>query len=91
MINKAKQIMTTRTAKAAAFLAMTTATIAMASGIAGAVAYDPTSALTGFATTATSTAAPIVVAVAAAFIPLAIVFWAVGWALGFFGRRGRRA
>lgn len=56
-------------------------------GMAGATTYDPTSALTGLANSATSTASPIMVAVAVALIPLLIVFLVVGWVFGLFGRK----
>jgi hypothetical protein len=55
--------------------------------LAGAVAYDPTSALTGLAGTAASTASPILIAVTVAMIPLLIVFLIVGWVKGLFGGR----
>jgi hypothetical protein len=55
--------------------------------LAGAVTYDPTSALTSWAGTATSTASPILIAVTVAMIPLLIVFLVVGWVKGLFGRR----
>jgi len=55
--------------------------------IAGATTYNPTTALTGLASSATSTAAPIMVAVAVALIPLLIVFLIIGWVFGLFGRR----
>jgi hypothetical protein len=58
--------------------------------IAGAVTYDPTSALTGMASTAASTASPILIAVTVALIPLLIVFLVVGWIKGLFGRRKGR-
>ena len=56
--------------------------------IAGATTYDPTSALTGMASTATSTASPILIAVTVALIPMFIVFLIVGWIKGLFRRRG---
>ena len=75
-------------------MAYTATGIAMVSvmafvGLAGATTYDPTSALTGFASTATATGAPIVVAVAGGLITLAIVFWAISFVFGFFGKKRR--
>jgi len=72
--------------KLGAALATVTAGVGIASA-AGAVTYDPTSALTGLASTAASTASPILIGVTVAMIPLLIVFLVVGWVKGLFGRR----
>jgi hypothetical protein len=56
-------------------------------GISGATTYDPTSLLTGLASSATSTASPILIAVIVAMIPIFIVFLVIGWVRGLFGRR----
>jgi hypothetical protein len=48
-----------------------------AAGVASAATYDPTSDLTTFASTAGTTAGPLVVIVAGAFIGLALLFWGV--------------
>lgn len=58
-------------------------------GVAGATTYDPTSALTGLASNAASTASPILIAVTVTLIPLLIVFLVIGWVKGLFGRRHR--
>jgi hypothetical protein len=59
----------------------------MASGIAGATTYDPTTALTGLGTSTTSTAAPILIAVVGSLIALGVVFWVVKKILHIFGIR----
>ena len=77
-----------RSRSAQAISAMTVFIGAMAaSGIAGAVTYDPTSALTNLAGTTTSTAAPIMVAVVGGLIALGVVFWVVRKILHIFGIR----
>lgn len=78
-----------RSTQVSAGLALAVVSVMGMSLAAGATTYDPTSALTGLANGATSTAAPIVVALAIALVPLAIVFWAVGWVFGFFGKKRR--
>lgn len=62
--------------------------VAVASGIASATPYDPTTPLTTFASSVTSTAAPIILALAGALIALAVVFWGVRWVFGFLRGRG---
>jgi hypothetical protein len=54
-----------------------TSTLVGAAGVASAATYDPTSDVTNFAQSAASTAGPLVVIVAGAFIGLALLFWGV--------------
>jgi len=49
--------------------------------------YDPTSALTGFASTLSTTAGPIIIAVSTAMIGLTLLFWGVRYVKGFLGKR----
>jgi hypothetical protein len=89
MTSKIGSIARNRSTKVAVAIAAVPAIVVGLAAASGATAYDPTSALTSFASTATSTAAPIVLAVAGSLIALAIVFWAVGYVFGFFGKKRR--
>jgi hypothetical protein len=62
--------------KAFAAVGIVSAVLALAAP-AFAVPYDPTSDVTGAAATATSTMAPLVVAVGVGFIGLAVAVWAI--------------
>ena len=84
-----KKYLQTRSAKLTAGTAMVAAFIIGTVAMAGAASYDPTSALTGLANSAASTASPILIGVTVALIPLFIVFLIVGWVKGLFGRRYR--
>lgn len=86
MFNNLKNFAATHATKAAVATSIVLAGVGFET-VAGATSYDPTSALTGLATTATSTASPILIAVTVALIPMFIVFLVVGWIRGLFGRR----
>lgn len=85
---KLKQLMNSRAVQISAAVGTVVGMVLGVATFAGATTYDPTSALTGLANSATSSAAPIIVAVAASLIPLLIVFLIVKWVFGLFGRRG---
>ena len=81
-----KNYLQTRSAKISAATAIVATFIVGTVAMAGAASYDPTSALTGLANSAASTASPILIGVTVALIPLFIVFLIVGWVKGMFRR-----
>jgi hypothetical protein len=84
MKNLFNKLAHSRSAKAATALSVFAGAL-VASGIAGATTYDPTTALTGLGSQTTSTAAPIMIAVVGSLIALGVVFWVVRRILRIFG------
>jgi hypothetical protein len=82
-----KNSINSRAARIGVVGSMVFASVLGFAAMAGATTYDPTTVLTGLASTATSTASPILIAVIVALIPLMIVFLVIGWVRGMFGRR----
>jgi hypothetical protein len=88
-MNKIKTLINDHGMKFGVGAAITAGTTAGIATLAGATTYDPTSALTGLASSVTSTASPILIAVTVAIIPLGIVLMIVGYVRGVFHLKRR--
>lgn len=82
-----KNFLTSKAAKFAGVVGVVGASVLAFAGVSGAATFMPSTDLPTLATTATNTAAPILIAVVVALIPLLIVFLVIRWVRGLFGHR----